>query len=442
MSTVRSGAAVGVDTRQVADIIGPRLAEVFGELPVEIEFWDGSSYGRRDVPSRIRVNSADALRRILRSPDQLGLARSFVAGDLDVRGSVADTLRALKASAPRSRVARAVAIPRMLAAARQLGVLAGPSPQIPAEELVPIGRRHSLSRDRQAISHHYDVGNEFYEIVLGEAMTYSCARFTDPSLPLADAQAAKHDLICRKLGLSDVRESAEPQRPRKRLLDVGCGWGSMAIHAAANFDVDVVGVTISEQQAEYARRRVAAAGLEDRIEIRLQDYRETVDGPFDAISSIGMSEHVGSEKLRTYFDQLYGLLAVGGRLLNHAISSPDGLRLGRRTFVHRYVFPDGELIDVGASQVALERAGFEIRDVENLREHYAITLRHWVANLEARWDDAVELVGERRARVWLLYMSGSINGFEDAGLQLHQVLAVRNAPDGNSQMPLTRGAWT
>ncbi len=442
MSTLRAGAAVGVDTGQVADIIGPRLAEVFGELPVQIEFWDGSSCGRREAPGRIRVNSAEALRRMLWSPDQLGLARSFVVGDLDVGGSVADTLRALNTSAPRSRVAQAVAIPRMLAAARQLGVLAGPPPAVPSEELVTVGRRHSLSRDRRAISHHYDVGNEFYEIVLGDAMTYSCARFTETSLPLADAQAAKHDLVCRKLGLSDERESAEAQRPRKRLLDVGCGWGSMALHAAANFDVDVVGVTISEQQAEYAGRRVAAAGLEDRIEIRLQDYRETVDGPFDAISSIGMSEHVGSEQLRTYFQQLYGLLAVGGRLLNHAISSPGGLRLGRRAFVHRYVFPDGELIDVGDTQMAMERAGFEIRDVENLREHYAITLRHWVANLEAHWDDAVALVGERRARVWLLYMSGSINGFDDAGLQLHQVLGVRNAPDGISQVPLTRNAWT
>ena len=215
----------------------------------------------------------------------------------------------------------------------------------------------------------------------------------------------------------------------------------MAIHAASHHDVDVVGVTISQEQATYARRRVQDLGLEERVRIRLQDYREIDDGPFDAISSIGMSEHVGAERIDTYFTHLHGLLRPGGRLLNHAISSVGGSRLRKRSFAYRYVFPDGELLDIADSLRSMERAGFEIRDVENLREHYARTLRSWVANLQTNWESVVASVGERRARVWLLYMSGSINGFDDAGLQLHQALGVRNAPGGASGMPRTRRGW-
>jgi cyclopropane-fatty-acyl-phospholipid synthase len=285
------------------------------------------------------------------------------------------------------------------------------------------------------------VGNAFYELVLGPAMTYSCARFTNHDDSLETAQAAKHELICRKLGVADPIHRSHSLGSRPRLLDVGCGWGSMALHASSEHDVDVVGVTISDEQAAYARRRVHEAGLDDRVEIRLQDYREIDDGPFDAISSIGMSEHVGAERIDEYFTQLHGLLRPGGRLLNHAISSVGGSRLRRRSFIYRYVFPDGELLDIADSLRSMERAGFEIRDVENLREHYAATLRCWVGNLQANWDDAVDLVGERRARVWLLYMSGSINGFDDAGVQLHQALGVRNEADGTSRMPLTRSDW-
>jgi len=291
------------------------------------------------------------------------------------------------------------------------------------------------------VSHHYDVGNDFYELVLGPAMTYSCARFTEPGQTLESAQAAKHELICRKLGLNDHDLRRRSRHPRPRLLDVGCGWGSMAIHAATHHDVDVVGVTISAEQAAYARERVADAGLLGRVDIRVQDYREIDDGPFDAISSVGMSEHVGSTRIDAYFERLFDLLRPGGRLLNHAISSVGGSRLRRRSFIYRYVFPDGELLDVADSLRSMERAGLEIRDVENLREHYADTLRCWVANLQQHWDDAIALVGERRARVWLLYMSGSINGFDDAGLQLHQALGVRNDPDGTSSMQRSRRDW-
>jgi len=215
----------------------------------------------------------------------------------------------------------------------------------------------------------------------------------------------------------------------------------MAIHAARHHDVDVVGVTISDEQAAEARRRVEDAGLSDRVEIRIQDYREVVDAPYDAISSIGMAEHVGLKNLPRYFDQLHTLLRPGGRLLNHAIASIGGSSFSRRQFINRYVFPDGELVDVGVSAIKMQQAGFEIRDVENLREHYARTLSHWVANLEANWDEAVDVVGEGRARVWLLYMSGSINGFDDNRIQIHQTLGVKPFPDGRSGMPPTRDEW-
>ena len=215
----------------------------------------------------------------------------------------------------------------------------------------------------------------------------------------------------------------------------------MALHAATNHDVEVVGVTLSAEQAAHGRARVEQLGLADRIDIRIQDYREIDDGPFDAISSVGMAEHVGAERMPEYFSRLYALLRPGGRVLNHAISSVGGSRVGRRSFVGRYVFPDGELLDVADTVRFMEGAGFEVRDVENLREHYAQTLRCWVANLQRNWDDAVDLVGEARCRVWLLYMSGSINGFEDHGLQINQTLGVRLHDDGRSDMCRTRHGW-
>jgi cyclopropane-fatty-acyl-phospholipid synthase len=425
----------------VADTLGPGLTALLGPPAVQIEFWDGSTIGPSEGPGLLRINSLEALRRIIWSPDELGLARAFVAGDIDAIGPVPEILRALQANEKRSPKMIAAAAPSLVAGTRRLGGVGSAPPARPPEEMVPRGRRHSIRRDKKAISHHYDVGNDFYELLLGPAMTYSCARFTEATESLESAQAAKHELICRKLGLHEAEQRAGFERSRPRLLDVGCGWGSMAIHAATHHDVDVVGITISDEQAAYARRRVSEAGLDDRVEIRIQDYREVDDGPFDAISSIGMSEHVGSEQIETYFAQLHDLLRPGGRLLNHAISSVGGSRLKRRSFIYRYVFPDGELLDIADSTRSMERAGFEIRDIENLREHYAQTLRCWVSNLQTRWDEATAMVGERRARVWLLYMSGSINGFDDAGLQLHQALGVRNAPDGTSDMPRTRRGW-
>ena len=294
-------------------------------------------------------------------------------------------------------------------------MLGRPLPPPPLEARLH-GGRHSARRDAAAIQHHYDVGNDFYRLVLGPAMTYSCARFVDDTTDLATAQALKHDLICRKLGLDAMTGG--------RLLDVGCGWGSMVIHAATHYDVTAVGITISEAQAARARQRVAEAGVADRVEIRLQDYRDIGGQEYDAISSIGMSEHVGHQNLDRYYGLLRGALRPEGRLLNHAISKVGGSKIGRTSFIGRYVFPDGELIDVGESVLSMERAGFEVRDVESLREHYARTLRAWVANLEERWDEAVALVGVERARVWRLYMAGSAMAFADGEIAIHQVLGV------------------
>lgn len=400
-------------------------------LPVRIEFWDGTGLGPHDGPGTLWVRSPDALRRILWSPGELGLGRAFVTGELDVEGDIFDVLELLR-DAVRFEAGRLRALPAAFRSARALGALGAPLPR-PAEEAVPRGRLHSKARDASAISHHYDVGNDFYDIVLGPAMTYSCARFTSADTTLADAQAAKHELICRKLGLHE--------RVGARLLDVGCGWGSLAMHAAQHHGATVVGVTISQQQVQRARARIADAGLTDRVEIRLQDYRDLRGEQFDVIASVGMFEHVGMARTQDYFGTLRALLPAHGRLLNHAISSVGGSRLGGNSFTGRYVFPDGELLDVGEVVLAMEQAGFEVRDVESLREHYARTLRAWVANLEERWDDAVAIVGEARARVWRLYMAASAVGFADGGLGLHQVLGVVAAEDGSSGMPPTRRSW-
>lgn len=422
-----------------ADQVAPLLCGLLGTEPggvglqVRFELWDGSTFGSPTTDEVVHITSPDALRRILWSPNELGLARAYVAGDIDIEGDIFTLIAALRDRVRSNMSFRVRDVATTVLVARQLGLIGKPLPP-PPEEARPRGlRRHSKARDAEVVSHHYDVGNDFYRIVLGPSMTYSCARFADPAMDLAAAQASKHDLICRKLGLHE--------RPGQRLLDVGCGWGSMAIHAAQHHGASVVGITISEAQAVRARERVAEAGLSGQVEIRLQDYRDLGRETFDAVSSIGMSEHVGSERIDTYFGRLRASLGPHGRLLNHAISSVDGSRLGRRSFTYRYVFPDGELLDVGDTARAMERAGFEVRDVECLREHYATTLRNWVANLEAQWDRAVELVGERRAKIWRLYMAGSAVGFEDGGISIHQVLGVVPDATGTSGMPPTRDAW-
>ena len=432
-SGVTTKAAIGhsVVRGDMAKTVGPLIQMLVGNAPVNFEFWDGSMWESNEQITSIHFRSKDALRRILWSPGELGLARAFVTGDIDIDGDLIETIRALRQGGKNLQKVSRI-LPRIVVTAFRMGVIGRPLP-LPSEEARPRGIRHSVKRDAEVVGHHYDVGNDFYQLVLGPSMTYSCARFAEPAMSLSEAQTSKHDLVCRKLGLHE--------RPDMRLLDVGCGWGSMAMHAASHYGARVVGVTISRAQHEAATLRVKQAGLADRVEIRLQDYRELTGEHFDAISSIGMSEHVGKTRIGDYFSSLSSLLSSHGRLLNHAISSIGGSKLGKRSFMHRYVFPDGELLDVGDTVLAMEEAGFEVRDVESLREHYALTLRQWVANLEQNWDAVVALVGIARARVWRLYMAASVVGFEDGGLGIHQVLGVIPETDGSSGMPRTRNGW-
>jgi cyclopropane-fatty-acyl-phospholipid synthase len=416
-------------TPAVAPRLEPLAELAFsGPAPVRFEAWDGSTLGPPDAAATIRLRSPDALRRVLWSPDELGLGRAYVAGEADLEGDIVETMRALRIPRPDLHT-RGRLVAAALRVARELGILGRPAPP-PPEEAHPRGRLHSRGRDAEAISHHYDVGNAFYRLVLGPSLTYSCARWGDDTETVADAQAAKHDLVARKLGLH--------RQPDLRLLDVGCGWGSMALHAAALHRAQVVGITISHEQFDLATERVKEAGVDDRVEIRLQDYRALGGETFDAISSIGMFEHVGARRTAEYFTTLRGLLRPRGRLLNHAISKVGGSRLGTRSFVGRYVFPDGELLDVADVVRSMESAGFEVRDVESLREHYALTLRAWIRALEANWDEAVREVGEGRARVWRAYMAGSVVGFEEGDIAIHQVLGVVPEADGSSGMPLRR----
>ncbi|MEU5093900.1 cyclopropane-fatty-acyl-phospholipid synthase family protein [Streptomyces sp. NPDC020996] len=422
----------------------PRLRNFVEQLlgvpfPLRIRAWDGSQAGPPQAPALI-VRNRRAVRRLLWKPGELGLARAWVAGDLDVEGDLYVALDAISGLVwDRGEDARGLAEtlrdPQARAAARGLVRLGGlPLPPAPPPEEVRRPRHlHTRHSDRRAVSHHYDVGNDFYELVLGPSMVYSCAYWEDGGT-LEDAQRDKLELVCRKLAL----------RPGQRLLDVGCGWGSMALHAAREHGVSVVGVTLSQEQAAYARKRVADAGLTDRVEIRVQDYRDVADGPYDAISSIGMAEHVGAERYLEYAETLHRLLKPGGRLLNHQIGRPprrDESGYAVDEFIDAYVFPDGELAPVGSTVTQLERAGFEVRDVESLREHYALTLRRWVANLEAGWERAAGLVGPGRARVWRLYMAASAVAFERHGIGVNQVLAVKTPDSGASGMPLRSRTW-
>ncbi|MET7647384.1 cyclopropane-fatty-acyl-phospholipid synthase family protein [Streptomyces sp. NPDC005426] len=415
--------------------------ELLGEpLPVRIRAWDGSESGPPGAPVLI-IRNRRALRRLLWKPGELGLARAWVAGELDIEGDLYETLNLMagliweRGGETKDRV-HPVRDPKLRAAAKGLLQLAGPwppPPPPPEEVRRRTGGLHTKRTDKEAISHHYDVGNDFYELVLGPSMVYSCAYWEDGG-NLEDAQRDKLDLVCRKLALKED----------DRLLDVGCGWGSMAIHAAREYGARVTGVTLSVEQAAFARKRIAEEGLTDRIEIRVQDYRDVRDGPYDAISSIGMAEHVGSVRYREYADDLYALLKPGGRLLNHQIArrpEKDESAYHVDEFIDAYVFPDGELAPVGRTVATLEEAGFEARDVESLREHYALTLRRWVANLEREWKSAVRMTSPGRARVWRLYMAASALSFEHNKIGVNQILAVRPADDGGSRMPLRARDW-
>jgi len=402
--------------------VAEMIEEVLGtDLPVAFEAYDGSRCGPADAPATLVLRSPTALQRVVTAPGELGIGRAYVAGDLDLEGDIWAAL-ALRERMPSARFSAR----QILALARLLGATGVRRLPPPAEEAHLRGRRHSKSRDAAAIAHHYDVSNEFYALILGSTMTYSCAVWSDPSITLDEAQEAKYELICRKLDL----------QPGQRLLDIGCGWGGMVMHAARVHGVRAVGVTLSRKQAELAEKRVAEAGLGDKVEIRLQDYRDVRDGPYDAISSIGMFEHVGMSQVKESFDRCHALLRPQGRFLNHAIGRPPGkMRLSRSGFIDRYVFPDGELHEVGTIVDAIQQTGFEVRHLESLREHYALTLRAWVANLEANWNEAVAQAGLARARVWRLYMAASAVNFEAGRTQIHQVLATRS-DGGVSAMPL------
>ncbi|MGY1436180.1 SAM-dependent methyltransferase [Streptomyces reniochalinae] len=443
----------GAASRIVA--LGERV--LGGPLPVRVRAWDHSEAGPPGAPLLV-IRSRRGLRRILWRPGELGLARAWVAGDLDVEGDLYEALDVLAgliwetdpdggapafggsaASGPGwLRGALTLARePEAREAVAELLKLAGPGlppPPPPEEARRRTGLRHTLSRDRKAISHHYDVGNDFYELVLGPSMVYSCA-YWQPGGTLEEAQRDKLDLICRKLAL----------REGQRLLDVGGGWGSLVLHAAREYGVRAVAVTLSREQAAYGRKRIAEEGLTDRVEIRVQDYREVNDGPYEAISSVGMAEHVGAARYREYADDLYALLAPGGRLLNHQIGRrplADEEAYSVDEFIDAYVFPDGELAPVGRTVGLLEDAGFEVRDVEALREHYALTLRAWVRNLESDFARAARLTTPGRARVWRLYMAASALAFERNRIGVNQVLAVRTPDSGTSGLPLRTRSWT
>lgn len=426
------------DGAGVAGRLQPLLTRVLGgEFPLRIRGWDGSEEGPAGAPALI-LQHRRALRRLLWQPGEIGLSRAYIAGELDVEGDLFSALEAVMrvlpvGGGPGIRLSRDDKR-ELMRTAVLLGAV-GPEPKPPPEEAHLSGEVHSKDRDAAAIRHHYDVGNAFYRHVLGPSMVYSCAYWAhpdDPSYTVDDAQRDKCDLVARKLRL----------RPGQRLLDVGCGWGGMTIHAASQYGVEVLGTTLSEEQAEYARKRAHEAGLEDQVEIRVLDYRDLDDGPFDAVSSIGMAEHVGSARYAEYASVLFRLLRPGGRLLNHQIARrPAGATASTSKFIRNYVFPDGELLPVGQTVQLLEEAGFEVRDLESLREHYGRTLRAWVSNLEDNWDACVAHASLGRARTWLLYMAGCALSFEAGRIGVNQVLAIRPHGDGHSDMPMTRSAW-
>lgn len=411
-----------------------------GEREFALRYWDGRVEPAARAPAKftISLRGPSSLRRMLWPPSELRIAEAFIAGNFDVEGD----FEAAAALAPqvRDRLTNPSAWPRLF---RHLLALpaadAGPAP---AERLARrAGRRHSLGRDGAAVRSHYDVGNDFYALWLDERMVYSCAYFESPDATLDEAQRAKLDYLCRKLRL----------RPGERLLDVGCGWGALVMHAAAHYGVHATGITLSPSQAGLANARIRDAELADRIHVELRDYRELAPAePFDKVVSVGMFEHVGRDHMAEYFGAMHRLLRPGGLFMNHGIvEAPTRHDRGWRTafrrlvwreggFVDHYVFPDGDLVPLALEIEAAEHAGFETRDVESLRPHYAATLRTWVQRLEARYDEAVRLTSEATARTWRLYMAASAHAFAAAEIGVCQLLLGKPDSTGNVSIPLTR----
>ena len=417
----------------IAQAIGALMRD---GMPLRFTAYDGSSVGPPDSALGLELTTPRGLAYLLTAPGDLGMARAYVMGDLLMHGvhpgDPYDALRYLQ-NHLRFRTptpGEGVAVLRSLG----LGTLRPPAP--PPMEALPRwrrtveGLRHSKGRDAEAISHHYDVSNRFYELVLGPSMTYTCAVYPTADASLEEAQAEKYDLVCRKLDL----------RPGQRLLDVGCGWGGMVRHAAREYGVRALGVTLSRQQASWAKEAIDRERLGDLAEVRHLDYRDVIESDFDAVSSIGLTEHVGIRNYPAYFTHLRGRLKPGGRLLNHSITRHHNRREPIGAFLDRYVFPDGELTGSGRIITEAQDAGLEVMHEENLRRHYALTLAGWCANLVEHWDEAVAEVGEGTARVWGIYMAGSRLAFERNEIQLHQVLAVRTTEDGDDGFPL-RPTW-
>ncbi|MQY08388.1 class I SAM-dependent methyltransferase [Actinomadura macrotermitis] len=417
------------------------LARVFERLagagaPVEFAAYDGSRAGVPGAGIRFDVRSPYAVSYLVHSPGALGLARAYVTGMIDVSGDMYTALstmqQVLGEVGPRDKMKIVGAVARDPLLRGAISRRLDPPPQEAPFSRLPSWLRHSKRRDAKAISHHYDVSNTFYEWVLGPSMAYTCACYPSEHATLEEAQYHKFDLVARKLGL----------KPGMRLLDVGCGWGGMVMHAAKEYGVKALGVTLSKQQAEWAQKAIADRGLSDLAEVRHLDYRDVTETGFDAVSSIGLTEHIGKANLPGYFSFLYGKLKPHGRMLNHTITRPDNIApaIKQDGFINRYVFPDGELEGPGYVQSQMNDAGFEIRHQENLREHYARTLRGWCRNLDEHWDEAVAEVGEGTARVWKVYMAGCVLGFEQNWIQLHQTLGVKTDEQGRSDMPL-RPDW-
>jgi cyclopropane-fatty-acyl-phospholipid synthase len=393
-----------------AEPLRRELADAFGERPFTVRFWDGSSLPSTSGDGPVfTVRRPEAVAHALRAPGQLGVGRAYVTGalevdDLDAVMRVLESWRPAPLSAGRrARLA--------LAAVRAAGLTT--PPRRPAAELVPRGRRHSRARDERAVRHHYDVSNEFFALFLDESMTYSCAIFSRGARTLEEAQAAKLELICSKLRLV----------PGERVLDVGCGWGSFATHAAKHHGVHVTGITLSEPQARLARSRAREAGVADRVEIRVMDYRAIPAGErYDAIASIGMVEHVGEAQIDRYAADLARCLKPGGRLLNHGIARLRHDDPPAGPFSERYVFPDAEPLHLSRTTLALERAGFVVEHVEGFAADYSRTLTEWAARLDARLDEARRLAGDERVRVWRLYLRAARNGFDVGFTSVYQSL--------------------
>ena len=389
------------------------LASAFPRRPFTVEFWDRTRLESTEPGSpTFLINTPRALAHVLRAPGELGLGRAYVSGmievdDLDAALAVVDDWNP-PAPGIRRQLALAVAL------VRACGLVV--PPRRPRAELSLRGERHTLGRDRRAVRHHYDVGNDFFALFLDSSMTYSCACFSRGAQTLEQAQDAKLELVCTKLGLA----------PGEQVLDVGCGWGSFALHAARNHRAHVVGITLSEPQAELARERADQAGVADRVEIRVADYRELRGERFDAIASIGMVEHVGEERIDVYAQRLAALLHPGGRLLNHGIAKLKDIDAkDEGPFSERFVFPDGVPLPLSRIELALERAGFVTSHVEGFAEDYAQTLGHWISRFEDRYDEAVRLAGPERARIWRLFLHSARQGFRTGWASIYQVLAHR-----------------